>query len=467
MFERELHSMLINKLVEGHHVLLQGSRYLGKTDLVKKVSEDADYILNISDSEGVRLTRGVLYLDGDNSDFNTFLNGTNRRNSNRMISPGMIRWIVRSHQFVIIDEAQRLENIGKLLRLIADSCKGVQLIITSSLPLGNNEKDNTNSPSIQVWASRIYPINWNEYILSLFEENDGNPVEDVTHELNERICYGFYPAVCNEHGNSTGEEHFLKIITEQHLTKELSVKFGVHRPDIIKKILITLALSICDEINYSSLARKIAADKKTVNRYINMLEEAQIIFRIGSLHKSILPSQHMKNPASLHEKSSESQPMKIPASQYERSPALTHNEHPASHHKKNPEEICNREKVYFFDTGIRNTFLEDYRKPDTRPDGEALWANFVIVERIKTQHYRRIFVNRYFWRTSNKEKVAFIEEKDGILNAFQFTLDPSRVVHFPKAFLRSYRATTHIIHPGNFEKFIKYELAGYEENLTP
>lgn len=148
-------------------------------------------------------------------------------------------------------------------------------------------------------------------------------------------------------------------------------------------------------------------DNKTVEKYINLLEQVFIIFRIGSFSRNLR------------------------------------------------SELKSSRKIYFYDNGIRNALIANFNSPELRQDVGALWENFLMAERLKYLHYKNIWTNRYFWRTHAQQEIDYIEEKNGHLSSFEFKWNPKAKAKFPKTFSKAYPGSSQeIIHQNNFESFL-------------
>lgn len=302
-------------------------------------------------------------------------------------------------KLVFIDEAQRIPDIGLTLKIIVDEMPDVQLIVTgsSAFELSNNLNEPLTGRKFEY---RLYPISWNELV------NDSNYLEALS-QLNQRILFGMYPDVINNLG---AEKEILFNLTESYLYKDIIAFQQVRKPEFVQKLLQTLAFQVGSEVSYNELSNLLQIDRKTIIHYIDILEKAFIIFRLPSF------SRNLRN------------------------------------------ELSSKIKIYFFDTGVRNMLINDFRPLDIRPDKGALWENFLISERTKLNHYALDRVNTFFWRTHQKQEIDYIEESGGTLNAFEFKWNPKSKVRIPKVFLKSYNVNeTEIIHSENFHQFITHE----------
>jgi predicted AAA+ superfamily ATPase len=149
------------------------------------------------------------------------------------------------------------------------------------------------------------------------------------------------------------------------------------------------------------------ADKETIERYIFLLEEAYIIFRLSSYAKNLR------------------------------------------------NELKTSKKIYFIDNGIRNAIINQFNPVSLRNDTGALWENLMISERMKNNEYKRTFRNMYFWRTTRQQEIDYLEESDGKLHAFEFKWQSAKQGKSPAAFLSGYPDSEFkLITRDNFEEFL-------------
>jgi len=307
-----------------------------------------------------------------------------------------LKQIIGDHKIVFIDEAQRVKNIGLTLKLITDGMKAIQLIVSgsSSLDLANE----INEPLTgRKWEYMLYPISWQELY------NHFGYISAMQ-QLEQRIVYGMYPEVITNRGN---EKDILKQITSSYLYKDLFSFKGIRKPEILEKLLKALALQVGSQVSYNELANTLQIDKNTVNNYIDLLEKAYVVFRLQPF------SRNLRN------------------------------------------EIGSSRKIYFYDTGIRNSIINNYNTFSNRNDIGALWENFIIAERMKFTHYNAMYSNTYFWRTHQKQEIDYIEERDGKLFAYEFKWKERKNNKFPETFTNAYpNSELQIISKEDFLSFI-------------
>jgi uncharacterized protein len=356
MISRDLLQRIRNNLFKGKAVIVIGPRQSGKTTLMKMIAGDSK--------------EPATWLNCDEPDIRELLaNAT----STRLAS------IIGKNRMVVIDEAQRVADIGITLKLIVDQIKDVQLLVTGSSSFDLTGKINEPLTG-RKYEYHLYPISFNEMArhTSLIEEK---------RLLEHRIVYGYYPGIVTRPGE---EKELLSLLSDSYLYKDILIHENIKKPEKLEKLLQALALQIGNEVRYHEIGQLIGADNETVERYVTILERAYIIFRLPSL------SRNMRN------------------------------------------EIRKGRKLFFFDNGIRNAIIKNFNPPGLRQDTGALWENFLISERVKNNEYRGIACNYFFWRTTTRQEIDFIEERDGMLFAYEFKWSGSKNPRAPKSFLDAY-----------------------------
>ena len=372
MIERLLYKTIENKLFVGKIIILTGARQVGKTTLLKQL---------------LRQKEGVLWLNGDELQVqNLFANAS----ADRLLSE------FGDNKIVILDEAQRIENIGLRLKLIADSDSDIQVIATGSSAFELANK--VNEPLTgRKWEYQMFPLSFGEMVA-----HHGKLKE--MRMLPRRIIYGYYPEVVTNDGN---EVEILKLLTDAYLYKDILSWESIKHPDKLQTLLRALAYQVGSQVSYNELSQMCSMDSKTVERYINLLEQCYIIFRLPSFSRN-----------------------------------LRH-------------ELKSSRKIYFYDNGIRNALIADYRAPEVRQDIGALWENFVIAERMKSNEYYHRWVNRYFWRTKQQQEIDYLEEGGGKLHAYEMKWNPRAKASITKTFTEAYPNTDfQVITPDNIADFL-------------
>lgn len=361
MIARKLKEIVRDRLNSGKAIVLIGARQVGKTTLLKDFVKDFD---------------DMLWFNGDDIETRSLF---------QEVSVEKFKSLIGAKKIMVVDEAQRVENIGLKMKLITDNLPEVQLILTgsSSFDLANR----INEPLTgRKWEYTLYPLSFGEMAAHT------NPFEELKH-LPLRLVYGYYPDVVTHPGD---EREILKQITESYLYKDILEWERIRKSDKLVKILQSLAFQVGSEVSLNELARQVELDKNTVEKYIQLLEQTQVIFRLSSL------SRNLRN------------------------------------------ELKSSRKVYFYDNGVRNALINNFNDITMRADIGALWENWMISELIKKRHYDRRFVNRFFWRTTQQQEVDFIEEADGLFTAYEFKWNPQKKAKISRTFLNAYPNTEFI-----------------------
>ncbi len=315
--------------------------------------------------------------------------------------PGIVelKQLIGNAKMVFIDEAQRIQNIGITLKIVVDELPEVQLIVTGSSAFELTSE--VNEPLTgRKYEYRLFPVSWIEMV------EHSNYLESVS-QLNQRLIFGMYPDVIQNLGN---EKEILFNLTESYLFKDIYTFRQIRKPEFLQKLLQALAFQVGSEVSYNELSNLLQIDRKTIIHYVDLLEKAFIIFRL---------------------------------------PAFSRNFR---------KELSSKIKIYFYDTGVRNALINDFRPLDFRNDKGALWENFLISERLKSNHYALRRVNSYFWRTHQKSEIDYIEEADGKLDVFEFKWSPKTGFKIPKSFSDNYAVRqTELISHKNFHQFLNYE----------
>ncbi len=373
MIERFLYKNIEDKLFKGKVIVLVGARQVGKTTMLKQI---------------LRNKEDVLWLNGDELQVqNLFHNAS----ADRLLSE-----FGRS-KIVILDEAQRIENVGLRLKLLADADSDIQLIATGSSAFELANK--VNEPLTgRKWEYQMFPLSFGEMVA-----HHGKMKE--MRMLPRRVVYGYYPEVVTSEGN---EVEILKLLTDAYLYKDILSWENIKHPDKLQTLLRALAYQVGSQVSFNELSQMCSLDSKTVERYISLLEQCYIIFRLPSFSRN-----------------------------------LRH-------------ELKASRKIYFYDNGIRNALIADFNAPEIRQDIGALWENFVISERMKHNEYYRHWVNRYFWRTTQQQEIDYLEEGGGILHAYEIKWNPRKKASITKTFTDAYpNANFSVITPDNIAEFLE------------
>lgn len=373
MIERIL-SKKISALLDGRKAItIMGARQVGKSTLLQMMLGER---------------KDVMWLNGDEPDIVEILGN--------MTSP-RLKAMIGNNTIIVIDEAQRIPDIGLRLKLITDQIPDVQVIATgsSSFDLSNKLNEPLTGRKREF---KMYPLTFNEMVSST------NLLEE-TRMLPHRMVYGYYPeVVCNP-----GEEKIiLKELADSYLYKDILSMDGILKPEKLVKLLKALAYQIGSQVSYNEVGMLVGLDSKTIEKYITILEKSYIIFRLTSLARNIR------------------------------------------------NELKSSRKIFFWDLGIRNAVIGNLTQIENRQDAGALWENFVIAERMKMLAYNGSYAQTYFWRTKQQQEIDYLEEEDGKIKAFEFKLNPNKAAaKCPVSFLKAYQNPEFkVITPQNIDEFL-------------
>ncbi len=310
-----------------------------------------------------------------------------------------LRQLVGSSSIVLIDEAQKVENIGNTLKLMVDFYgKKKQIVATGSSSL--NLLDRTQEP-----------LTGRKYVYTLFplSVQEIYPVDDylkLQKELESFLVFGMYPEVISQPSFQAKEE-LLRELSSSSIYKDILEMQEVKGSDVLVRLVKALALQIGSEVSYSELSRLIGIEKKTVERYVDLLEKNFVTFRV---------------------------------------PPYTRNKR---------REISKLRKIYFYDVGIRNAVINNFNFLENREDAGVLWENFLFVERMKYRAYNQIYATQYFWRTYDGSEVDLVEEREGKLYGYEFKWKKRRKrVGLPRTWLEYPKSSHAIIARDDLKGFV-------------
>lgn len=358
MIQRTLQNVLTQYIGKGKAILLIGARQVGKSTLFRmmtqSMAEDTILWLNCD----LQSVRDMLY--------NPSLAG--------------LQLLINNKSMVVIDEAQRVENIGLTLKVIVDNFPNIQLLVTGSSALDLHSKINEPLTGRKI-EYHLFPISTGELYVA-------KGLITTSEMLETRLIYGSYPDVLF---GSLPPEKALTELTESYLYKDILDLEGMRKPAVLQKLLVALALQIGSEVSYHELSKTVEVDSKTVEKYIDILEKCYIVFRLNSFSRNIRT------------------------------------------------ELTKGKKIYFYDLGVRNAVLQAFAPLELRQDKGALWENFFIAERMKYNHYSDRLVKSYFWRTTEKQEIDYIEESNGELHLFEMKWNEKKQsAKIPNQFIEQY-----------------------------
>lgn len=307
-----------------------------------------------------------------------------------------IKDLVGGYQIVVIDEVQRILNPGILLKMMIDNFPEVQIVATGSSALEISDKVFEPLTGRHI-LFHLYP----------FAQAEIYPTKsafELEQQIPFHLRFGSYPDVVI---NPLDAETLLKNLAGQYLYKDVLIWKDIRKPELLDKLLKLLAYQVSSEVSINELANALKVKSETVENYIDLLEKSFVVFRLKSY--------------STNER----------------------------------KEVTKMNKIYFWDNGIRNAIIDDFRPLELRNDIGALWENFLVSERMKMKAWNEITAKSYFWRNKQQREVDYIEEQYGELTAYEMKWNSEKNHKVTLAFTNAYpTAKTEIITPLNFKGFV-------------
>lgn len=373
IIQRKIQPQVEDALFKGKIVVICGPRQVGKTTLAKLILQNRQEIKS-------------AYFNCDEPDICQAL--TDKTSTE-------LKLFLGDSKLVVLDEAQRVKNIGLTLKLLADNYPKMQIIATgsSSFDLSNQIFEPLTGRKKEFY---LYPFSLAE-LKNYYSEIEFNRI------LENRMVFGMYPGVIFE--SDKGKSESLRELAKSYVYKDALEYQGIKNSEVVEKLLQALALQVGNEVSYNEISSLIEVNKITVANYIQILEKAFIVFRLPSFSRNLR------------------------------------------------DEIKSNRKIYFFDNGIRNALINNLNPVDLRQDAGALWENFMISERVKHNGNISRAANMYFWRTLQQQEIDLIEDRGGELAGYEFKWK-SRPGKVPVAFSRAYPdAKVEMITKENYKTF--------------
>jgi uncharacterized protein len=371
---RIIEKTLIDRLIPNKVNLIFGTRRVGKTFLLKKLIANQQF--------------ETLFLQGEDSDVQLLLSQKSISNYER---------ILQNSELLVIDEAQAIPEIGKILKLIIDNIEGIRVIVTgsSAFDLANLSGEPLTG---RAFFHELYPISQQE----LMEKE--NALQTVQN-LEERMIYGGYPELWNL-PFSVSKAEYLKDLLNTYLLKDIIAFEGIRNSSKIKDLLRLIAFQIGKEVSLDELSKQLQISRNTVEKYLDLCTKVFILKKIEAFSGNLR------------------------------------------------KEISKSSRWYFWDLGVRNALINDFRPLSLRNDKGELWENYLISERLKFLKYNKILAETYFWRTYDQQEIDWIEHENGQIRAYEFKWKESKV-KIPKAFSKTYPESNFlVINQENYLEFI-------------
>jgi predicted AAA+ superfamily ATPase len=365
---------LTASLKPGKVVVIYGARRTGKTTLV------TEYLKGVSEP--------YLLVSGEDLIVQGYLSSQ---------SLDKLRAFIGANRLLVVDEAQKVLNIGLNLKLIVDHIPDIRIIAT-----GSSSFDLARSVGEPLTGRKTTLI---QYPLAQMELDAVEQRHETDARLESRLVYGSYPEVVLLE-DDRAREQYLKEIVSSYLYKDILEMEGIRQSAKISRLLQMLAFQIGKEVSFTELGVGLGMSKNTVDRYLDLLEKAFVIQRLGGF------SRNLRN------------------------------------------EITKNSRYYFVDNGVRNALINNFNPIDVRNDVGELWENYLIIERMKRQEYLRETANNYFWRTYTKQEIDLVEERQGKLFGYEIKWGKARF-RPPREWTTAYpEASWSLINRDNYLEFI-------------
>ncbi|MDR1453821.1 MAG: ATP-binding protein [Candidatus Margulisbacteria bacterium] len=351
MIKRDLENKIRAKIGKGKSIIIYGARQVGKTTLVKTIFGGKE---------------SALWLNGDEE---------TTRASFENFSADTFRPILGRNTTLIIDEAQRIKNIGVKLKIIQDNFGGkIQLVATgsSSFDLANKINEPLTGRKWEFW---LPPLSFRELSLQ-------NGLISEKTNLENRLLYGSYPDVVM---NPSDARERVEALSKDNLYKDVLNLSEIIKTDKLSKILQALAFQIGSQVSINEIAGLVGLDSKTVDKYIALLEQSFIIFRLPSY------SGNLRN------------------------------------------ELKASNKFFFYDVGIRNAVIDDFKPANLRLDIGRLFENYIVAEFKKHNAHKG-----YFWRTSQQQEIDYVAVRSGEIYAAEIKWNEKRKAKISRTFRDNY-----------------------------
>jgi uncharacterized protein len=369
-YRRHIENVLNPWLNKGKVLIISGARQVGKTTLLKKLFD----------------SRELLWLNADETRVRERFSELNLSN---------LEQIVGNHKLVVIDEIQRIENAGLMLKLLVDNFKNTQFVATGSSALDISERIFEPLTGRHL-LFHLYPF-------ALSELYATKSVFEIEEKIPFHMVYGSYPDVCL---NVQNAKLLLQNLAAQYLYKDVLIWKDIRKPQLLDKLLQLLAYQIGCEVSIHELAKQLKVSSETVENYIDLLEKSFVVFRLNA---------YSTNPR---------------------------------------KEISKMSKIYFWDNGIRNAVIGSFDELNIRKDAGQLWENFMISERLKLNSVFHPERRSFFWRNYNQSEVDYVETEMNLISAFEIKWNSKRNFKVSSAFNNEYpNANNTVVTPKSFSDF--------------
>jgi len=373
---RAIEESIIKKLQPNKVVVLLGARRVGKTLLLNYLIENS-------------IHEPYVFFNGEDMAVQALLAQRTAENYKRLLG---------DKKLLIVDEAQKVEGIGQILKLMVDSIEGLKVIATGS--------------SVFDLANKLgEPLTGRKYTFKLFplaqmEYSTNESMVQTRAKLEERLIYGCYPELVHLPSNQE-KATYLNEMADAYLLKDILEFDGIRNSDKMFDLLRLIAFQIGKEISLDELGRQLAMSRNTVEKYLDLLSKVFVIYKLPGFSRNLR------------------------------------------------SEITKTNRWYFYDNGIRNALIRNFNPLSIRNDAGELWENYVLAERVKYQSYTNKQMTNFFWRTYEQQEIDWIEESGGKLMAYEIKWNPAKTVRVPPAWTKAYpESSFQVIHPENYLDWI-------------
>jgi len=379
IFQRKIKPQIIERLFQGKVIIIHGARQVGKTTLAKQIL-----------AEQIDLGKKGVYF---NCELDSVRGALSVKEAERL------RAFLGDNNLIVLDEAQNVPEIGKILKIIHDEIPEVQIIATGSSSF--DLADKTAEPLTgRHFSFTLFPLSIQEII-----ETEKSGLVGLEAKLELLLRFGAYPEVYSIIGEDKKTER-LNVIASDYLYKDVLKFEGVKKASVIADLLKLLALQIGQEVSFQSLSSKLGISRLTVEKYIDILEKSYVLFCLKPLSRNAYRA------------------------------------------------VSKKLKIYFLDLGIRNSLIQNYNPLSLREDVGMIWENFCIIERMKKNSASQSYANIYFWRSYDGQEVDYIEEAGGKFFAFEFKWGAAKEIKAPNDFIKNYKAVPKMINRENYFDFV-------------
>lgn len=361
-------------LTPGKVVVIYGARRTGKTTLIQEFLREEE--------------KPYLLVSGEDITVQGYLSSQ---------SLEKLKEFVGKNRLLVIDEAQKVRNIGVNLKLIVDHIPDIRIVAT-----GSSSFDLARSIGEPLTGRKTTLI---QYPLSQLELSAIEQRHQTEARLESRLVYGSYPEIVLMEDNRERQQ-YLKEIVASYLYKDILELEGIRQSAKIGRLLQLIAFQIGKEVSYSELGASLGMSKNTVDHYLDLLEKAFVVQKLGGFSRNLR------------------------------------------------SEVTKNSRYYFIDNGVRNALINNFNLLELRNDVGELWENYLVIERLKRQEYQREPANNFFWRTYSKQELDLVEERNGRLYGYEMKWGKAKP-RPPKEWTAAYpEAEWHLLNRENYLGFI-------------